>query len=358
MTKRVTIYDIAKELGVSTATVNRAMNNKPGVSEATRQKVVKVANAMGFTVNHIAKSLARPTIRLGFLIYNHIPVYHDEITAGVQREIDTLKDFNVSCRVYSISGPEFEAQQAYNQCLQQQLEDRPDGFLLLGSSQTSELYTYVQQMCKKGIRVGLIDSDLPGSGRLFSCHQNAVMAGRMAAELLSLMVPNGKVAIFTGHKNYPNHMDAVNGFQSECILRGLTLLSVCENHDDPDFAAYNTEKILKQHPDLQGLYISTANSVSVCEKLKQIGYAGRIRIIASDVFHDLVQLMNEDIIQATIFQDPFHQGRKAMRQLYRSVSDNKTESDDILIRPQIILKSNLSDYLYYEKKEESPESLS
>ena len=40
---KVTIYDIAKELNISTATVNRALNNKKGVSTQTQEKVLKKA---------------------------------------------------------------------------------------------------------------------------------------------------------------------------------------------------------------------------------------------------------------------------------------------------------------------------
>ena len=41
MEKRTTIYDIARELGISTATVNRALNGKPRVKEETRAQVLE-----------------------------------------------------------------------------------------------------------------------------------------------------------------------------------------------------------------------------------------------------------------------------------------------------------------------------
>lgn len=47
--KTVTIYDVAAAAGVSIATVNRALNNKPRISESTRRLVIKVAEELGYT---------------------------------------------------------------------------------------------------------------------------------------------------------------------------------------------------------------------------------------------------------------------------------------------------------------------
>jgi LacI family transcriptional regulator len=55
--KNLTIYDIAKELGVSGATVSRALSGNKGVSSQTRNRVVKKAKELRFTPNKIAKSL-------------------------------------------------------------------------------------------------------------------------------------------------------------------------------------------------------------------------------------------------------------------------------------------------------------
>ena len=350
MSKRITIYDIARELGVSTATVNRAMNNKPGVSEKTRQKVQETAKSMGFTVNQIAKSLARPPIRLEFLICNpssDISFFQDEICAGVQFEAERLKDYNVSCIVQRFAGDPFAAQKDYIERLRTLIaEPKPDGILMIPTFQTNELYGCIRQLREAEIQVGLISNDLPGSNRLFACHQNAALAGRIAAELLCKMTSGGKVAAFSGHANIQDHYDSIDGFQNECRRRNMELIAVCESHDDPDFAAYNFEKLYARHPEIEGIYINSANSISICKKMKESGLAGRIRVITSDVFDELTPFIRENVVQATIFQDPFRQGRTAMKYLYRAVSEGVIPPSDILIRPQIVVQSNLDEFLY------------
>ena len=58
MNDRVTIYDVAKAAGVSIATINRAVNDKPRVSKATREKVLKIVDELGYTANPSAQSMA------------------------------------------------------------------------------------------------------------------------------------------------------------------------------------------------------------------------------------------------------------------------------------------------------------
>ncbi len=63
------IARLAKELGVSTGTVSRALNGKPDVSEETRRKVLETALKLGYAPNQAARALAQGTTRsIGFMI--------------------------------------------------------------------------------------------------------------------------------------------------------------------------------------------------------------------------------------------------------------------------------------------------
>lgn len=59
-----TIYDIAKETGLSPATVSKALNNYKSVSEKTKKLVLETAERMDFTPNHVAQSLATQSSKL------------------------------------------------------------------------------------------------------------------------------------------------------------------------------------------------------------------------------------------------------------------------------------------------------
>ncbi len=53
----ITIYDVAKEVGCSSATISKALNNYPDVNINTRQRIINIAKEMGYTPNSQAQAL-------------------------------------------------------------------------------------------------------------------------------------------------------------------------------------------------------------------------------------------------------------------------------------------------------------
>ncbi|MEO8531302.1 MAG: substrate-binding domain-containing protein [Deltaproteobacteria bacterium] len=63
------IARLAKELGISTGTVSRALNGKPDVNDATRERVLDAARRIGYRPNQAARALAQgQTSAVGFMI--------------------------------------------------------------------------------------------------------------------------------------------------------------------------------------------------------------------------------------------------------------------------------------------------
>ena len=70
---KVTIFDVAKASGVSSSAVSYALNGKPGVSDATREKVLQVARKLGWRPNGAAQSLAQSRMRRIGLVLGYDP---------------------------------------------------------------------------------------------------------------------------------------------------------------------------------------------------------------------------------------------------------------------------------------------
>ena len=87
----VTIKEIAKACDVSVATVSNILNNKPGVGEQTRKKVLQVIAEMNYTPNHVARNLkVRNTRSIGVIAEDmtifSIPNIIDGITEHCEEE--------------------------------------------------------------------------------------------------------------------------------------------------------------------------------------------------------------------------------------------------------------------------------
>ncbi len=67
----ITIKDIARHCGVSEGTVDRAINNRPGIKESTRRRVLEAAKLLNYKPNRIAQSLATGrTMTIGIICFD------------------------------------------------------------------------------------------------------------------------------------------------------------------------------------------------------------------------------------------------------------------------------------------------
>ncbi|MBO3733033.1 LacI family DNA-binding transcriptional regulator [Glycomyces niveus] len=85
MAKRVTILDVAAEVGVSRQTVTRAMNGTGRISEATRQKVLDAAERLGYRASRFARSLVtrEKTPAMGFVVASFRNPYYTDLAASL-----------------------------------------------------------------------------------------------------------------------------------------------------------------------------------------------------------------------------------------------------------------------------------
>ena len=90
-----TIKDIAKELGISYSSVSRALNGKKGVSEKTRIDIEKVAKALGYQPNDLARGLVNKVSKtIGVIIPEITNPFFSEIVKGII-EASTKENYDI-----------------------------------------------------------------------------------------------------------------------------------------------------------------------------------------------------------------------------------------------------------------------
>src|SRR5215217_8800232 len=85
VTPHVGIKDIARALGISTGTVDRALHGKPEVSAATRARVLSMAEALGYRPNLAARYLqSRKQLRIDVHLPRKIALFWDSLREGIR----------------------------------------------------------------------------------------------------------------------------------------------------------------------------------------------------------------------------------------------------------------------------------
>jgi len=85
MTKTITIYDVARQAGVSPSTVSRVMNSPEIVAPYTRQKVMQVMKELSYIPSMIAASMPRNRMNyIGLIIPDITNIFFSNIIRGIQ----------------------------------------------------------------------------------------------------------------------------------------------------------------------------------------------------------------------------------------------------------------------------------
>lgn len=151
----VTIKEIARQSGVSQATVSRVLTNSRPVQMELRERVMEVAQELGYVPNTAARALVtRRTDAIGVVVNNlHDPFFHDLIRGFEAGAAET--DYNVV--FCSAMGREMQRKQRYVRYLSNGVVD---GIILYGSYNFDE--TLVRELHAAGFPFFLIESYVEG----------------------------------------------------------------------------------------------------------------------------------------------------------------------------------------------------
>src|ERR1700761_9649427 len=88
--KEVTIYDIAKKLNISAATVSRGLKGRAGTNKETKKRILDAAHEMGYHVNSFASNLRNKRSNIiGVIIPRFNSVFMSQVIAGIEHEVSS-----------------------------------------------------------------------------------------------------------------------------------------------------------------------------------------------------------------------------------------------------------------------------
>src|SRR5258708_18401365 len=335
----VGIKDIAKALGVSIGTVDRALHSRGGINPITRDRVLKMAQTLGYRPNLAARYLKSPRrLKLSINLPAQIASFFDAVRSGIRNASGPFETGVDLCfRNHPVLG-EGDAE-----LLQEALEDGSKG-IIIAPGHPAQLKGWIRKAAQKRIPVVCVATDAPGTERLTAVSADPLTSGAIVAELLCRMVPGkGTVAVLTGDLSTCDHSEKVRGFESSLALADgrLKVSAVIESHDDENAAYSQVRELLLHDRRLLAIYVSTANSLGVIRAVDEIDPERRLAVITTDLFPQLVPLLRSGKVLATINQRPQTQGRMAFEALYHFLVEGKRPPTRIKLIPHIVMRSNL-----------------
>ena len=84
--KEVTIYDIARKLNISPATVSRGLQDHPAISKKTKKKIAEMVDELGYRTNHFASNLRkRSTKTIGVIVHELKSNFITSVLSGIEK---------------------------------------------------------------------------------------------------------------------------------------------------------------------------------------------------------------------------------------------------------------------------------
>ena len=335
----VGIKDIAKALGISIGTVDRAIHSRGGINPITKERVLKMALTLGYQPNLAARYLKAPRqVRVAINLPARIGSFFDAVRAGIR---DAASPFRVGVELQFRTHPALG--EGDEELFREALDDGSKG-IIITPGRPAQLKVWIRRAAQKRIPVACVVTDAPGTERLTAVSTDSYVSGAMVAELLHLIVrERGTVGVFTGDLSTTDHSEKVRGFQNSIgSLNGsLAISSVLETHDDETTAYSQARKLLSRDRSLRAIYVSTANCMTIIQALEELDPEHRIALVTTDLFPQLVPFLKSRRVIATIYQRPEAQGRMAFEALYHFLVEGKCPPPRIKLNPHVVMRSNL-----------------
>ena len=207
----VTIKDVARESGVNTSTVSRALNNVYGVNHKTRKHVLEVATRLNYRTNQVARGLVTGLSQtIGLVVSDIRNPFFAEVARGAEDAAHRAGRDLILCN----SDLTAEKQMGYFDSL---LAKRVDGIVM--NSVSALNHAQQDQLWAAGVPIVLLNRS--SVYRRFSSVLGDNLEGGEIAGKYLIDLGHTRVGHITGPRAHGNLTDRAKGFLKAFHDRGL-----------------------------------------------------------------------------------------------------------------------------------------
>ena len=333
--KEITIYDLARELDISAATVSRGLQNNPTVSKKTRKRIHDLAQLRGYRSNHFARNLRRQrTHTIGVIVPRLNSYFMSAVIAGMEN-VASKSGFNLIISQSSENAAREKANAAT------MFANRVDG-LLVSLAYDADDSNHFDIFLQKKIPVIFFDR-VPKTDQ----HTKVLIDNKKAAwEATMHLAKEGckRIIHITAPSKRNVYVDRIEGYKKALSDAGLsfTETQIIYNNLSYDAGIEAAELLRKMKPMPDGIFVANDNcAVSCMMALKEAG----IRIPQDIAFigfnNDPVSRVIEPHL-TTINYPGYEIGEVAMRHMVNDLNEEATSTltNTVMLRAELILRDS------------------
>ncbi|MCM2677224.1 LacI family DNA-binding transcriptional regulator [Alkalicoccobacillus plakortidis] len=331
---KTTAKTIAEKLGLSIATVDRALNNRGNVKKETYQRIMDMVEELGYKPNKLASVLSRKMKYKIAIVYPSFAQYFwDQVEVGLNKAIHELSDYGAEFTTLRMN----EGQESANVLLQRIIDSNEYQAIAIAAGE-EPLTEVINAGVAKGITICTFNQDSLQSDRLFYVGVDYLQAGQLAAELTCKFVGrSGRIAVVGKNEDYQTMTKNVGFLEAAKEYSSITCTGPYSINEFKSLIQRNG------HVELDGIYVSTSDIFEVAHELKEAAHD--MTIVCHDLNEEIYEYLNSNVITATITQEPLNQGYLALTQLFGHLAFGEDTREHQIIKLEVVMKENAKYYL-------------
>jgi LacI family transcriptional regulator len=334
----ITIYDVATAADVSVATVSRAINDGAEILRGTRERVLRVAQELGYVPNNAARSLvSRRSKAIAAIMTVNSGVY-SQILRAVE-ETATAMDYGMML-VNTYDSPERETR-AVRMLASRQV----DGVLLVPSEGT---HAAIDTLRAEGIPYVLLLRAFDRADADAVTVDNEQF-GYMAAQHL-LARGHRRIAMVTGSRKISSVRDRIAGYKQAFVDAGLKpqMRDICANGFSPEVAYRAMLRLFAAAAPPSAVFVSnTDQAIAVFRAAREleVSIPDELAVVAGDdVTNDAppeyAASAYLEVPLTTMNLDYRALGEKGIRILLERLADPDKGTERVSLVPQLVERAS------------------
>lgn len=264
----LTMKDIAKELGVSIATVSRALKDNPSISKEQREKIQAYAREHNFYPNVIAESLRNSRVKplkvIGVIVPQLSHFYFSSILSGIEEEA-TTHGYRI---MVAQSNERYEREV---KICQDFYKNRVCGVIVSQAKDTVK-YEHFKKLIDHHMPLVFYDRICTG----INCSRVVVDDYMGAYNAVTHLINTGcrRIACFSSPMTLEISKNRYNGYRDALLKNGLKVnenfLRICDNREDAEVL---TPELLQQEEIPDAFFaVNDDTAVGILYAAKRMGY--------------------------------------------------------------------------------------